>query len=200
MKTLGMMGVALVGAVLLNLSYISWMNGYGWDWAHGFPLGWGGAGLGAMVTFFHEIGHTVPAWFYGYVTFPSFDLTYGGGMAWMMTDQTIPLFLFLNGALLYAAWYFKAHRGLTVLLILYAFFNFATGFTDFHRAVIDFAGPAAEILFASFFLIRAWLDIAPRGRTERFLNALIGWGMMAHACLTGSGLLHNDAMRKNYYN
>lgn len=200
MHTFGHMFFGFVGGVLLNLSYVSWMNGHGWEWAYGFPLGWGGAGLGAMVTFFHEIGHSLPAWFYGYVTLPSFDLTYGGGMAWMMTGQIIPLALMLNAMLLYAAYYFRGHRWLMLLLGGYALFTLATLLTEYHEAVINLAGPAAEVLFAAFFLFRAWLDLAPRGEAERFLNALIGWGMILHAALTGFGLLGNAAMRESYYN
>ncbi len=190
----------LVGGVLLNLSYISWMNGNGWDWAHGFPFGWGGAGLGAMITFIHEIGHTIFAWCYGYFTVPSFDLTYGGGMVWMITDQMFAIIFVINAGLLWLAYLLREYVFLMFVLAATAFFNLAVAFIDFHHSVIDFMGPCAEITIASFFLTRAWLDIAPRGVVERFLNSLIGWGMIVHALLTGFGLLGNAAMRADYYN
>ncbi len=65
MNTFKTIAYGLVGGILLNLSYLSWMNGYGWGWAQGFPFGWGGAGVGAMITFFHEIGHTLIPWCIG---------------------------------------------------------------------------------------------------------------------------------------
>jgi hypothetical protein len=189
----------LIAGVGLNLPYLSWMNGYGWQWAYSPPLGWLGMGLNMMAIFFHEIGHTIPAWFYGYVTLPSFDFSDGGGMAWMMTEQTIPLLITINILLACGILYFKEYRVLQIVFGGLILFNLATAFTDFHNVIIDFAGPLAEILVASFFLTRAILDIAPRGAMERALNGVIGSGMMIKVYITAWGLLGNDAMRAHYY-
>lgn len=199
MRTFTFMFLNFLGGIVLNLSFLSWVNGHDWEWAYKFPIGWGGAGLNAMATFFHEIGHTIPAWFYGYVTLPSFDFTYGGGMAWMLGSQILPLALFFSAALVYGLFHFREERGIQFLIAVVLIFQLATLFTGWHEAVIDFAGPAFEVLIASFFLYRAWLDKAPERKGERTLNALIGWGLMIRVYILGTNLLHNDAMREHYY-
>src|SRR6185436_7236980 len=34
----------------------------------------------AIVTLFHEFGHAVAGWLFGYASLPAFDFVYGGGM------------------------------------------------------------------------------------------------------------------------
>lgn len=200
MRTFSFTIAGLIGGVIFNLPFLSWMNGHGWEWAYGFPIGWGGAGLNAMIVFFHELGHTIAAWFYGYPAFPSFDLTYGGGMTWMMAEQTIPILLGVYTLLIYGIFYFKGHWKMQAVMITLLIFNLLTALNDYHQIVVDFMGPGAEMIIAGFFLTRAWLDIAPRGAAERFLNALIGWGMIVQAVIQSHGLLFNEAMRAHYYN
>lgn len=189
----------LIGGIAFNLPFLSWQNGYGWDWAYHFPIGWGGAGLSAMTTFFHELGHTLPAWFYGYPALPSFDFAYGGGMTWTFSGQMLPLIFIAYVILLYGLYYFKNHRSIQILIGFVLIFHALTAFNDIHETVINFMGPAAQILIGGFFLTRAWCDLAPRGAAERFLNSLIGWGMIVNALIDGWGLLHNDAARDHYY-
>jgi hypothetical protein len=62
-----------------------------------FPLGWMGAGLTYMSIFFHEIGHTVTAWFYGYPTVPMFDFEHGGGLAVWFSDSIFLIVVFIDG-------------------------------------------------------------------------------------------------------
>ncbi len=193
-----MMIAGLLIGIILNFSFLSWVNGYGWEWAYRFPVGWGGAGLNAMAVFFHEIGHTVPAWLYGYVALPGFDFSYGGGMTWIMGGQVLPLMFACDAALLWVVYALREHRGLQIAVIGLLLFHLVTGLTDTHLVVIDFAGPLAEIGFAGFFLYRAWLNLAPRGAGERWLNAIIGWGMMIRVYVQTWGLLFNEAMRQAY--
>lgn len=198
-QTFKFMLAGLVVALICNLPFLAWVYNYPWDWAHSFPLGWVAAGLSMFITFFHEIGHTVFGWFYGYVTLPSFDFQHGGGMAWRMTGQFLPLNLALYGLLFYGIYFFRGYRLTQVLLAALGVFHLATAYIPFHEAVINFMGPGSELVMAGFFLYRAWLDLTPRGAVERFLNSFFGFAMIVHAGIEGWALLHSQAMRLVYY-
>ncbi len=186
-------------AIVINLPFYSWIFGERWSFVQGFPLGWVSIGLVYMSIFFHEIGHTLFSWFYGYPTLPSFDFQYGGGMAWSFGGQQLIIQLGVLAGLGYGAYYLKDWRfgrnSLSVLFLLIL----ATSFTPFHKNMIDFMGPSFVPLIACFFLIRALMDWAPRGGLERLLNAVFGFGMIFMALIDSFGLLHNQAYRLVYY-
>ncbi len=165
-----------------------------------FPLGWAGSGLHYIAIFFHEIGHTVAAWFYGYITLPMFDFTHGGGFAYMLSGSNPLVLACIWGALLYGIYTFRAYKiiaiGLAGLLLL----NLATFHNEGWRlSIINFMGPAFEALVAGFLLFRALFDLAPRGNLERILNALFGFGMIFRIFIDSYGLLHNQTHRLSYY-
>ncbi len=191
----------LFGAILINIPFYSWVFGRDWDWAQGFPLGWLATGLIYMSTFFHELGHTVFAWFYGYPTLPSFDFEHGGGMAWMMSGQQIAVLIAVWAALGYGIYFFREYRTLQVLLGLLLAFNLATAFNEDHRmSVINFMGPGAEPLTGALLLYRALANLAAPQPGERFASALFGFGMIFRAMVDGWGLLHSGQHRLEYYN
>ncbi len=199
-ETFKTMLAGLIAAVLINLPFYSWLFDCRWDWVNGFPLGWLGAGLTYMNTFFHELGHTFFAWFYGYPTLPMFDFKHGGGLAVWFTEQQIPILLCLYGIIAYGIYRFKERKILQITLATALIFNIATAFNEDARLiVIDFMGPAAEPLIAMFLLIRALFNLAPRGWFERFLNAAIGFGMLFQALINCYGLITNSAWRLLYF-
>ena len=194
------MAAGFIVAVLISLPFYNWIFDNGWDWAEGFPLGWLGGGLTYMSTFFHELGHTVFAWFYGYPTLPMFDFKHGGGLAIGLTDQQIPILLCVDLAIAYGIYHFREYKILQIALTALLLFNLTTAFNEDSRFnVIDFMGPAAEPLVAAFLLIRALFDLAPRGWFERFLNAAIGFAMVFQALINSYGLLYSRALRLVYY-
>ncbi len=198
-RTFRFMIIGLMLAYVCCLPFLAWLYNYQWEWVRHFPFSWIAAGMSMFVTFFHEIGHTVFAWFYGYVTLPSFDFQHGGGMAWMITGQLLPLNLALYGLILYGIYLFREYRVTQVLLAAVLVFHVATAYTPFHMSVINFMGPGFEALIAGFFLYRAWFDLAPRGDVERFLNAFFGFGMIIHAFMNGWALIHSKAVRLVYF-
>ena len=199
LKTYRVMIGGLAAAVVINTPFLSWVYGYEWGWAVGFPLGWLGQGLSAFITFFHEIGHTLAGWFYGYVTIPSFDFQHGGGMAWQVTGQLPALDFCLYALLGYAFYLLRGSAGAQAGIAAVILFHVATAYVPVHESILDFMGPGFEAMIASFFLTRAWLDLAPRGGIERFLNALFGFAMIGHIFIEGWALLHDDAMRLVYF-
>ena len=164
-------------------------------------LNWAGAGLTYMATFFHELGHTLTAWFYGYPTLPMFDFTHGGGFAVHATGFQ-PLIVGGIWALLaYGIFFWRHAKPLQILLAGLLLLNLGTVWNEETRfLMIDAMGPGAEILVAAFLLTRALFDLAPRGDVERVLNAVFGFGLIFAALIDSYGLLHNPVHRTSSYN
>lgn len=197
--TIKVLLTGLVLGILVNLPFYAWIFNKKWDWATGFPLSWLGAGMVYMGTFFHEIGHTFFAWYYGYPTIPMFDFQHGGGLALALSGQQIGILIFVWAGFAFGIWYFRENLGMQIFLGLMLILNFVTAFNRFHTVGIDFGGPAFEPLIAGFLLFRAIFDLAPRGIFERFLNAFFGFGLIIQVFINGYGLLKSQAFRLVYY-
>ncbi len=198
-STLKVMIWGLVLAVLANLPFYAILTGNNWPLISGIPLGLLSAGMSYMATFFHEIGHTVAAWFYGYPALPMFDFKHGGGLSIYNTEQEIMILAALWAAIVYGFWHYREKKSIVILLALALILNLSLAFSPHNQTFISFMGPAFECLTAGFFLYRALLDLAPRGILERFLNAFFGWGLIIQVCLYGWGLLRSEAFRGVYY-
>jgi hypothetical protein len=196
----GVMLAGFFGAIICNLAVYSWIFGRDWEWAEGMPLGLLGTGMNYMATFFHEIGHTVFAWFYGYPTLPSFDFEHGGGMAWMMSDQQKALVFCVWAIIGYGIYLMREYILLQILLGLLLLFGIATAFSeDWRLSVINFMGPGFEPLTGALLLYRALMNLVERQPGERFASAMFGFGLILRAWLDGWGLLHSGAHRTEYY-
>ena len=198
-NTFRIMFSGLILAVIANLPFYKWVFGSSWQWVDGFPLGWIGVGLTYMCVFFHEIGHTVFAWFYGYMTIPVFDFQNGGGLALSFEGQK--LFIIFFGYALIGYWVvvFKEYRILQIFLVILLGVNLATAFNDVHQAVINFMGHGMVSMIAGFFLMRVLFNLCPGGALERYLNAFFGFGMILQSYIDASGLLKNDSYRLSYF-
>ncbi len=194
------MTAGFLTAILINLPFYHHIHDKDWFWTENLLMGLASASLAYMAVFFHELGHTLFAWFYGYVTLPMFDFSHGGGVAYALTGQSYFLMFACIGGIGYLIYLLHEFRGLQVMLGLLAVLILATGFSDpWHDSVIRFAGPAAEPLFAAFFLTRAFLDLAPRGDGERFLNAVFGFGFLFQSLIEAFALLDGGVFRDVYY-
>ena len=190
--------IGLVIAILACIPTYQWIFHYNFDV---LPFGWMAAGMSYMAVFFHEIGHTVFAWFYGYPTIPMFDFQHGGGFAYSFGDAQIAISVCIWAALGYGVFTLKDHKVLAGGLAALLLFNLATFYShDLRLSVIDFMGPGLEPIIAGFFLYRAIFDLAPRGNVERAMNAIVGFGMIFRIFLDAAGLLRNEVHRYMYYN
>ena len=190
----------LLFAIIANISYYAFVFDTDWLWArYIFPIGWLSLGMGYMATFFHELGHTAFAWFYGYPTLPMFDFQHGGGLALSTSGQQILILACVWGACVYGFIYFKDNFYLKWLCAFALGLNLIFAFNDGHEFFINFFGPAAEPIVASFLIYRALFDLAPRGALERFLNAGIGLSMIGGVFINAIGLLNNEAHRLAYF-
>jgi len=200
-KTRYIMLAGLAAALFLNLPLFSLMAEFYW------PVVQGGVpmilanGLSYFITFFHELGHSITGWFYGYPTIPMFDFKHGGGWAYQPVGQQIILLIAIWAVMLYAIFVFlRGYKFLQGTVLVLLLFNIATAFMPLHRVMFDFMGPVAPPLMGTFFLYRALFDLAPRGNGERFLNSLFGFALPLHAMIEGFGLLYNDMARTMYWN
>ena len=193
--------VGLIAGVILNLPFYALLFDEYWPWAQSFPIVLLSTGLVVIITFFHEIGHTLFAWFYGYPTIPLFDFAHGGGWAWAFAGRQYVLIAILYAAIAYGIYILEDYRWLQILLGLAAVFHLATAYDeDMHQNIIDFMGQGFVPVVACFFLFRAIMDLAPRGGAERFLNAALGFAMLFQTMLDAYGLLHVKHHRLGYYN
>lgn len=198
--TYKVMTIGLVIACVCNISHVAWVYDENWLWAQGFPLAWLSICMGYMSTFFHELGHAFAGWLYGYVSSPSFDFQYGGGMTYHVTGQLVPLVLLWDAGLCWIIYKLHEYRYWQIFVIAVLAFHLATAYGHIHETVMIFAGPLAEVLVAGFLLFRAWHDLAPRGVGERFLNAVFGFGLMLQVFIEGWGWIHDAYARDIYQN
>lgn len=191
--------IGLAVAILSALPFYGWIFAKHWPYITGFPIGWLGAGMIYMITFFHEIGHSLFAWLFGYPTIPTFDFEHGGGMAYSISGQQIALALLVQGGIAYGTWYFRGEVLIQIAIAAFLLVITPLTFTHYHMAVIDFMGPGLVPIIGAFFLFRALFDLAPRGSLERFLNAYFGFGFFIITFIEVYALLYNQIYRLVYY-
>jgi len=190
----------LLCAVFINLPFYSYALEKDWLWATHFIFIWITNTLSAFLTFFHEIGHTIAGWFYGVPTIPMFDFKHGGGWAWQVSGQNYVLLFCVWAGLGYLWLLAREYPWLQKIIIGIFLFNIATAFNNFHLATMSFLGPAFEGLIGGFFLIRAFFDLAPRGASERFMNAFLGFAFPLNSLINGYSLLTVPSARERYFN
>lgn len=196
------LALGLLAAIIANLPFYSYAMSMHWDWTHNFILRALSGGLSYMGVFFHEIGHTIFMWLYGFPTIPMFDFKHGGG--WAMTTESDPVLalrIAIPASLAYAAYHYRDMRPLSCAAMVLVALALCTNFSDdARRTVMNFMGEGMVPIVSAFFLHRAIMDISPRGAFERFLNAMFGFGMILHSYIDANGLLNNPVLRQQYYN
>ncbi len=132
-------------------------------------------GLSYTAILFHEIGHTITSWIYGYPAFPSFDFQHGGGMTYASERYTLIIWTLYAAAMGAGAWLYQSQswRWLSILAIC-ILFHMTTAFNATHDMIIAFMGHGAEILVACFFILRG-LHGDRHGKTERGLSLVFGF-------------------------
>lgn len=152
-------------------------------------------GMTYLMLFFHEIGHTIGWWIFGYPALPSFNFEYGGGMTYSFTRS----WLVLGGVWLGAAvlgvrlWQGGSFILLGILggaVLLHGILILTGG--DMLLPIAT--GHLAEIAVGSFCLLRAFLGTtdSSRGAVERWLNMIFGCFTLVHNVgLTGLLMFHD---------
>lgn len=158
-------------------------------------------GLDYMLIFFHEIGHTLMAWLFGYPAIPRFDFEHGGGYSHYYDRSFIILGLFwLCVAALAVKLYKDMHYRLLIWLCTGMGLHILFALTPLHNIVISFMGHGTEVLIGGFCMLRAFWNTTEksRGAAERWLNMIFGIFAQLHNMILTAGLMASDVTRAAY--
>lgn len=158
-------------------------------------------GLEYMLTFFHEIGHSLTMWLLGYPALPQFDFEHGGGLSRAWERSWIVLGTLWMGAMAYAAYLYQHlyYRGLLMLAVGVALHVLCV-FTRLGDILISFMGQGTEVLIGSFCMLRAFWNTTEksRGAIERWLNMVFGIYAILSNTILAAGLMFSDISRRAY--
>ena len=156
-------------------------------------------GFDYMGVFFHEIGHTLAWWLFGYPAIPTFDAEYGGGFTY-----AVDRILWLQG-LVYAllascvAWLFKNdYREYAAVVFAFTLFHLALAFNQGHDVFAIYMGHGFEILIGCFCILRGIIGHSEYGGAERWMNMIFGCFMILRNIAMASLLIFSDIGRQIY--
>lgn len=155
--------------------------------------------LRALLTLFHELGHTVMGWVFGYPGLPAFDLRYGGGVTSLQARSPAVLagaYLLLLGAL---ALLRGNPRGRGCALLALAAFA-VCAHSDVHRWLILAAGHGGELVLGGLFLYRGMTGGAGTREVERPLYVAVAGYVVLRGVALGWGLVSDPRARTRYEN
>lgn len=157
--------------------------------------------LSPLVTLFHELGHAVVYWAFGYVAIPAFDFLWGGGVTAAMAR---PGLLMLGAHVALAAllyWLWTSHRAFFVPAVAFGMLYLVFFWTDGHQTLVGLAGHLATLTLAGVFLYRAWrgaLGDRPLGELERALYVASGLFVYGQELAFAWGLVTSEDARLLY--
>jgi hypothetical protein len=158
-------------------------------------------GLGYMLVFFHELGHTATRWLFGQPAIPSFDFAFGGGLTQSYGRSWLLLGIIWLGMAAGAVWLWREmyYRALIALIVVAALHVLCV-FTNGYDMVSVFMGHGGEILVAGICLLRAFWNTTEksRGKAERWLNMIFGLFVLGHNLIMTAGLMLSDISRSAY--
>lgn len=158
-------------------------------------------GLDYMAVFFHEIGHTLARWAFGYPAFPTFDFESGGGMTYGLGRSMGLQYAVWAGMALGLVWLFKnGGRVLFFIACGLAAFLVLLSFSRQHEALCAYMGHGGEIMIACFCMLRALTGLTERshGAVERYLNMVFGFYVLGRNVFLSADLMTSDVGRMAY--
>ena len=170
-------------------------------------LGIPAIGLDYMRVFFHELGHCVTFWLFGYPSVPSFDFEYGGGVTYPVLGRIWIVQGGVFAAMAAGLYYLCRPDGvlfnnerypLLGVAIALTLLHLSLAFNDGHEVMISFMGYGAEIILGVFCIARAILGLTLYGTVERYLNMVFGLFVIGTNVALLSGLIYSDIIRSAY--
>lgn len=156
-------------------------------------------GLGYMAVFFHEIGHTLARWIFGYPALPSFDFQHGGGMTYDFERVDFLLWSVYAAAASAIFYFFKNfHYGLSAALSVALVFHLLIAFNQGHEVFAVYMGHGAEILIGCFCIWRGVIGHSEFGSAEKWLNMIFGMNILGRHILMSWSLMHDEISRMAY--
>lgn len=156
-------------------------------------------GLSYVGVFFHELGHTLFYWLYGYIAVPTFDFASGGGMTYQFGERSwllqVAVWLCLCGL---AAVCWQRVRVLVAPVGIFTTFVIVTSLMGLHQDVIIFMGHGVEAALAAFLLCRGYYNIWLSRPAERWVNVFIGAYLMGSVVTLVWALMFNPYFAAEY--
>lgn len=156
-------------------------------------------GFDYMGVFFHEIGHTLAFWLFGYPSIPTFDAEYGGGFTYAVDRilwlQGIVYLLLVSST----AWLFKNdYREYAAIVVAFILFHVSIAFNQGHDIFTLYMGHGFEILIGCFCILRGIIGHSEYGGAERWMNMIFGCFMILRNIAMASLLIFSDIGREIY--
>ncbi len=152
-----------------------------------------------LLTLFHEFGHAVVHWSFGYPAVPAFDLTGGGGVTLAIDRSAALVVLFYVAGAGLAGWLWRTERrGPGTALGACGLVHVVLGLTRWHQTLVAYMGHGTELALGGVFLYRALTGRAIVNRLERPLYAAIGLYAVLHNVEFAIRLLGDRAFVARY--
>ncbi len=146
----------------------------------------------AIVTLFHEVGHTIVGWLLGYPSLPAFDFVYGGGFT-HMGEFHLSIAIAIAGGFAWLGWTFRQNKKALVLIgaVFLVWLFFVT--KEWRRELaVGAAGHLAEFIFAGIMFYQALSGVGWRNPdVERPLGAFVAFFVQIHSMSFAWRLLHD---------
>jgi len=153
----------------------------------------------AIVTLFHELGHAVAGWLFGYASLPAFDLVYGGGLTHYGPFRLSIAFA-IGCVFAYLAWLFRENRkSLGIVAALFLIWLFFVTREWRRELALGVAGHLSELILAGILFYKALAGVGWKAPTfERPLGAFVAFFVQIHSTLFAWCLLHDSAFMEWY--
>lgn len=146
----------------------------------------------ALVTLFHEFGHAVAGWLFGYVSLPAFDFVYGGGLTHHGPFRA-SIAIAIGCAFAYLGWLFRENRKSAALIAAIGVAWLLIVISPWRRELaFAAAGHLSEFILAGILFYKALAGVGWRNPTfERPLGAFVAFFVQIHSTLFAWRLGHD---------
>lgn len=153
--------------------------------------------LGHLVILFHEFGHAVVYWMFGYLAIPAFNFTHGGGVTTALNRFEGAVVLIPLGLAywLYHRW--RQGQPITAAAMIVGLYV-ALAWTPAHEILVAAAGHLATLVLAGVFLFRGRTGVASTGEVEQTLYIASGLYVYLDELTLAWRLFTSDTARMAY--
>lgn len=155
--------------------------------------------LSALVTLFHELGHAVAGWLFGYPSIPAFDFIYGGGLTHYNAFK-LSIVVAIACGFGYLAWLFRQNRKSVAIVGAVFLVWLLIVISPWRRELtMAAAGHLSEFILAGILFYKALAGVGWRNPDiERPLGAFVAFFVQIHSTLFAWRLGH-DAQFLEWY-
>ncbi len=155
--------------------------------------------LSTLVTLFHEFGHAVAGWLFGYPSLPAFDIVYGGGLT-HHGEFRLSIAIAIAIGFAYLLWLFRENKK-SMAIVAVLFLIWLLFVTREWRREIAFAsaGHLSEFVLAGILFYKALAGVGWKApEFERPLGAFVAFFVQIHSMLFAWRLTHDAGFLARY--